>query len=202
MGLAMRHRNEYGERMRSSAKELFLPDTKLVEESLEAVRPILSPAFLNHSVRTFLRGKAFGEARKMVFDEEMFAVAALFHDIGLFPGQRESRTAFQIAGSRMADRFLVERAKAESFRRAIADSIDYHMQPMPRWHLGSIVGLMQIGAWMDLTGIRFWSLPKEARLELKQFPRLGVDLEFPRLLISTFTSFRSVAGLMFPGRFR
>jgi hypothetical protein len=41
-----------------------------------------SPALLNHSVRSYLWGVTYGIAHGIAFDDELYYVSALLHDIG------------------------------------------------------------------------------------------------------------------------
>ena len=84
----------------------------------------------------------------------------------------------------------------------LVDAIDLHMQLLPRWSRGNVAGLLQVGAWMDVTMLRRWSIREEARAIARVHPRAGLDLEFPRRLLGTLTSFGACAGLLLPERFR
>jgi hypothetical protein len=52
------------------------------------VSAVLSPTVLNHSLSAFLLGGAHARRFAIDFDEEGFYLAALFYDLGLFPGHR------------------------------------------------------------------------------------------------------------------
>ena len=44
------------------------------------------------------------------------------------------------------------------------------MQMLPKWQKGPTVGLLQVGAWMDVTGLRQWSVSREAREIAEAYP--------------------------------
>ncbi len=178
------------------------PDTALAREGRAIVSAVLSPAVLNHSLRAFLLGGAHARRSGIDFDDEGLYLAALFHDLGLFPGHRAAGEAFQLASSRELRVFLESHGVPAARIGALTDAIDFHMQLLPRWSRGNVAGLMQVGAWMDVTMLRRWSVRKEARDIARAYPREGIDLEFPRRLLATFTSLAACGGLLLPERFR
>jgi hypothetical protein len=178
------------------------PDTNLGREGRAIVSTVLSPAVLNHSLRAFLLGQAYAHRFGVDFDDEGLYLAALFHDLGLFPGHRAPGQAFQLASSRELKSFLEAHNVPAARIRSLGEAIDFHMQLLPRWSRGNVAGLMQVGAWMDVTMLRRWSVRKEARAVAHAYPREGIDLEFPRRLLGTFTSLGACAGLLLPERFR
>jgi hypothetical protein len=73
------------------------------------------------------------------------------------------------------------------------------MQLLPRWSKGPVVGLLQVGAWMDASKFRSGSVEPGliARIET-EFPRSAFDTEFRARLIASFGSLRACARLVFP----
>jgi hypothetical protein len=179
-----------------------VPDTTLAREGRAIVSAVLSPAVLNHSLRAFLLGGAYARRFGIDFDDEGLYLAALFHDMGLFPGHRGPGQAFQLASSRELKTFLEAQNVPAARIRPLVDAIDFHMQLLPRWSRGNVAGLMQVGAWMDVTMLRRPAVRREARAIAQAYPREGIDLEFPRALLGTFTSFAACGGLLRPERFR
>lgn len=175
-----------------------LPDTTIVEEALSILKRAATPAVVNHSIRSYLLGATYARHRGLDFDEEGLATAAAFHDLGLCTDYRDPRAPFQFVGSRELRRFLCARGVEPARIEPLAEAIDYHMQMLPRWSKGNVVGLLQVGAWMDITGLRRWNVRKEAKEIEAVYPRAGIGMEFNKLLLRSIGSVRSCIGLMLP----
>jgi hypothetical protein len=61
-----------------------------------------SPALLNHCVRSYLWGTMYGTAHEIAFDDELYYVSALLHDIGLTEAFDSHRLPFENAGGHLA----------------------------------------------------------------------------------------------------
>jgi hypothetical protein len=178
---------------------LALPDTRLVREARALIEAAAPPAIVNHSVRAYLLGKAYAARRAVEVDPEDLCLAALFHDLGLCAGQGDPGAPFTFASSRRLRAFLAERGVAPARAGPLADAIDYHMQLFPRWSKGPAAGLLQVGAWMDVTLRKRWSIRAEARAIARAFPRAGIDWRFPWALARSLRSPRACVGLLAPG---
>ncbi len=179
-----------------------LPDTSLVQEARGILERAASPTLVHHSLRTFLLGRAYGRARGLDYDEEGLLLAALFHDLGFCPEHRNGKLPFQVVGSRALRKFLADQGADPQRISPLVDAIDFHMQMWPRWSKGNEAGLLQVGAWMDVTGLRRWSLRHEARAIEHAHPRHGIGFRFYGFLFASFGSVGSCVGTMFPGSFR
>jgi hypothetical protein len=180
----------------SEASIVELPDTQLCREGLALARAALPQAIVDHSIRTFLLGRAYAKRRALSFDEEDLALGAIFHDLGLTK-RKESRAPFTRRSSEELREFLGTRGVLDERAQTIAEAIDFHMQLFPRWSRGNVVGLLQVGAWMDLARLRRFGVRREARIIERAYPRGGVDLAFYPLLARTFSGLESVLGLFF-----
>lgn len=179
-----------------------LPDTPLVREA-QAILERAAPATLvAHSLRTFMYGRAYGQRQGIDHDDEDLLLAALFHDLGFCPEHRNPRLPFQIVGSRALRQFLADKGTDPQRISPLVDAIDFHMQLWPRWSRGGVVGLLQVGAWMDITGLRRWGIRREARAIEGAHPRDGIRLRFYGFLFGSFGSVGSCVGTLFPGRYR
>ncbi len=179
--------------------ETRLPDTWLTREAYEAANSAAPLALLHHSIRVYLLGKLYAREKRIDFDDEGLYLAALFHDLGLCPAYWDGSRAFQLNGGRALRRFLGERRVPPERAAALGDAVDFHMLPFPRWSKGSVAGLLQIGAWMDIARLRAWGRRDSIRDVEATYPRLGIGLKFPRMVLGSIGSPRSCLGLMFPG---
>lgn len=178
------------------------PDTRLVTEARALAEQVVPVPVLNHSVRTFRLAAAYAAGRRIDFDAEGLAVAALFHDFGLCAGHADPTRPFTVASSRALRHFLEERDVAAERIERLVDAILFHMQVWPRWSKGPETGLLQIGAWMDVTGLRRWSVWREAAAIGREHPRAGFDLAFPIALAKHAWRPRACLGLLLPGTVR
>jgi hypothetical protein len=179
-----------------------LPDTALVLEARGILERAAPPTLVQHSLRTFLLGRAYGRLRSIDYDEEGLLLAALFHDLGFCPEHRNRRLPFQVVGSRALREFLADQGTDPQRISPLVDAIDFHMQMWPRWSKGNAAGLLQVGAWMDVTGLRRWSVRHDARIIERAHPRHGIGFRFYGFLLGSFGSLGSCVGTMFPGSFR
>jgi hypothetical protein len=175
-----------------------LPDTALVREARALVTAALDEGVLHHSLRAFHLGKVYAERRAIRFDEEELCLAALFHDLGLAPGRRPPKVAFTLAGSLALARFLDERGASRDRVARVTDAVDFHMQLLPRWSKGPAAGLLQIGAWMDVTGLRRGAIASEARAIEEALPAGDFRGDFNRRLLRTLDSTAACLGLLLP----
>src|SRR5689334_23087910 len=79
----------------------MFPVTPAAEAALSVATRFCSPALLNHCVRSYLWGAMYGTAHGIAFDDELYYVAALLHDIGLteaFDSHRLFTFCWLIAG--------------------------------------------------------------------------------------------------------
>jgi HD domain len=179
-----------------------LPDTKLVREALGIATRALPLPLLRHSLRAYLLGEAYATATGRAHDQEDLCLAALFHDVGLTPEHRRAGLPFTFGGSNALARFLEERDVAAERVAPLVDAIDFHLQLLPRWSKGNVAGLLQVGAWMDVYGLRRRTVAREAARVAALLPREGFTGLFHRNLVSTLRSPSACLGLLFPASFR
>lgn len=187
-----------------SADELVtaLPDTPLVREAREVIEKAAPRQLVDHSIRSFLFGRAYGRARGIDCNEEDLLVAALFHDLGFCPDYRDPRSPFPVVGSRAMRAFLTERGVAADRIAPMVDAIDFHMRMRLQIARGPAAALLQAGAWMDITGLRRGRVRGQARAIEAAYPRGDIRTRFYRLLFGSFGSVGACVGVFFPGRYR
>ena len=175
-----------------------LPDTPLVTEAMRIVQNDLTTEVLRHSQRAFLLGRAYAKSKRIAFDEEDLLLAALFHDLGLSDAHADPTRAFTEIGAEQVQGFMAARADRTRGAR-LADAISFHMQLLPRWSKGPVAGLLQVGAWMDASGLRKRTVSRETLAEVQAaFPRVGFDAEFRRRFKRSLGSPRACLRLLCP----
>src|ERR1700685_2425225 len=78
------------------------PQTPVGTAALSVGTRFYSPALLNHCVRSYLWGAMYGAAHGIAFDDELYYVSALLHDIALTDAFDSHRVAFEEAGGDLA----------------------------------------------------------------------------------------------------
>src|SRR5262249_60019357 len=63
-----------------------VPDSPLINESLEYARKLSEPYLFNHAVRSWLFAVKIGHLKRIDYDPEVVAVGTILHDIGLTAG--------------------------------------------------------------------------------------------------------------------
>ncbi|HEY8072624.1 MAG TPA: HD domain-containing protein [Labilithrix sp.] len=180
---------------------MSLPDTALVREAQGIVGRALPAPILAHSLRTFRLAEAYARATSRQHDEEGLCLAALFHDLGLALGAPS--LPFQVASSRALVHFLEERGVPAERITPLADAIDFHLALLPRWSLGAEVGLLQVGAWMDVYGLRRRRVREEAARIDAEHPRVGFSTAFHRALFASIVRAPlACVGMLAPGPWR
>ena len=149
------------------------PDTPVCIAALELAREY-SPTFLfNHVMRSFAFGRAAGALQGAQYDEEMFFLGAVLHDLGLverFIGAER----FEIDGADAAAEFLSRQGYADYKIAVIWDAIALHTTLAVPQRKQPEIALVQLGAGIDVGAVpRALLSPEFVEIVLGEFPRLG-----------------------------
>jgi predicted hydrolase (HD superfamily) len=107
-----------------------LPDTMLVKQTLEYINDVHKEPLRNHCLRAYVIGDIFGQAEKLHYDKELYAVSALLHDLGLednFCCLHQGIDCFAIEGAKVAGDFLKEKSVSAEKVKIVEDAIAYHL---------------------------------------------------------------------------
>ena len=85
----------------------MFPETPAAAGVLSVATRFCSPALLNHSIRSYLWETMYGPAHGIAFDDELYYVSALLHDIGLTEPFDSHKLPFEDAGGSLARVFGV-----------------------------------------------------------------------------------------------
>jgi hypothetical protein len=138
----------------------------------------------HHSRRVFLFGALQGQRRGLDPDLELLYVGAMFHDIGLTSGYRDSQLRFEVDGANAAEKFLRDRGLDDAAVRTVWLSIALHTTPGVPEFLDPEIALVTAGVETDVLGIGRDDLPDEVRsLVTAAHPRP----DFKRRILQAFT---------------
>ena len=141
---------------------ITIPDSPLVRDVTEYIRDVENDLLFDHSRRVFLFGALQGKRRGLDPDLELLYVGAMFHDVGLTAGHRESMLRFEVDGANAARDFLLARGADERTVRKVWLSIALHTTPGVPEFLDPEIALVTAGVETDVLGIGRDDLSEEA----------------------------------------
>jgi len=126
-----------------------LPDTKTVRDAAAHVRALVHPQIYNHSIRTYLLGaEAARRDGETDLDDEIFCVAALFHDSGT-ADEYNGPARFEIEGADAAAEFLSDRGFDADAVDAAWQAIALHTTPGIPERRGAIPHYLRTGVMIE-----------------------------------------------------
>src|SRR5690606_26271136 len=149
------------------------PDTPICQAALELARDHSPPFLFNHVMRSFAFGRAAGALQAAQYDEEMYFLGAVLHDLGLVErfigGDR-----FEIDGADAAADFLSRQRYADKKIAVIWDAIALHTTLGIPQRKQPEIALVQLGAGIDVGAVpRSLLSPEFVEIVLSEYPRLG-----------------------------
>lgn len=142
--------------------DIVVPDTALVHDITAFIRETEDDLLFSHSRRVFLFGALQGRRRGLEPDLELLYAGAMFHDIGLTEGYRDSMLRFEVDGANAARDFLRERGVDEAKIRKVWLGIALHTTPGVPEFLDPEIALVTAGVETDVLGIGRDDLSPEA----------------------------------------
>lgn len=178
---------------------LRLPETELAHAALEWARAVEPEYLLNHSVRSYLFGRAV--ARPGIdYDDELLFLATVLHDVGLTP-EGDGQQRFEVDGADAAVRFLSARGLSEERAEIVWDAIALHTSIGIANRKRPEVALAYAGIGIDVSKRGAEQLPPGfAESVFEAYPRLGCKRELIEAVIHVSHNRPSKAPpLTFPG---
>jgi HD domain len=178
--------------------DLSLPQTELADAALRFAREHEPEYLLNHSVRSYLFGRALGTG--LDYDDELLFLAAVLHDIGLTPaGDGDQR--FEVDGADAATRFLLANGLTEQRAEIVWDSIALHTSIGIANRKRPEIALANAGIGIDVSKRGANRLPDGlAEVVFEAYPRLDCKRELTESVIANAHGRPSKAPpLTFPG---
>jgi hypothetical protein len=155
-------------------KETALPETPGVLACHALVASLGPPALVGHAVRTYVWGTLLGLRDGLRWDREVFAAAALLHDLAL-ARRRHEFTCFAHDGAEQALQVLEGEAFDPARRAVVAEAVCLHLRIEVPVSLGVEAHLVHAGSGLDVVGRRRGELSPPLRdAVLARHPRLDL----------------------------
>ncbi len=162
-----------------------IPDGRLPQKAVDLAFRVSPDVVRTHVMRTFVFGSLAGKAQNLHYDEELFFLGAVLHDLGLTPELRSTQR-FEVAGADAADRFLKDQGVSPERREIIWDAIALHTSIEIASRKRPEIALVHIGAGVDVLGIGLDALPPALVAEtLEALPRHDFKNTFLSTLVET-----------------
>jgi hypothetical protein len=159
--------------------DIVVPHTSATTAALEVATSFCSPALLNHSVRSYLWGAAWGTMAGIDFDRELLYVAAILHDVGLVPEFDNYQQSFEVTSGHVAVVFAAGAGWPQSRRIRLAEVVVRHMWREVKVDDDPEGHLLELATGVDITGHRIDDYPTSLRAAvLDRYPRAGLSSEF------------------------
>ena len=163
-----------------------IPDTSIVQQAMQLCQEVSSASLANHCLRTYFWGAILGQRDHIRYDEELFVVAALLHDLGLTPayhGKDPTAQCFAVEGGRAAAQFAAKAGWNEQHCNQVYEAIVRHLNLQVALEEGAEAHLIQAGAALDVIGLRYRQIsPETVKAVLQRYPRLGFKQELDTLM--------------------
>lgn len=157
------------------------PDTRAAKAAEAHCRETSDPYLVNHCLRTYLWGRVLGAQARLSFDEELFYVASLLHDLGLTQSYAERPTGvpcFAVRGASGARQLVQEAGWSAERQEKVAEAITLHVNVSVGLEHGPEAHLLNMSTALDVTGLRYWEIHQAtADAIVNRVPRLGMKKE-------------------------
>ena len=177
----MFHRAGIGQTGGVNLDDVPQPDTAAAGAAVEVATTYCSPALLNHCLRSYVWGAAYGMRQGIDFDAELLYVSAMLHDIGLVKEFDSHTVPFEDAGGHVAWVFGAGAGWPVQRRVRAAEVVVRHMWDQVDVDVDPEGHLLRIATSLDISGSRADQWPAEFRAEVvRRYPRLSLGEEFLR----------------------
>ena len=177
---------------RIDLNSIRIPDTRDARDAFELCVEN-SPVFLvNHCLRTYLWGALLAAGEQLHYDEELFYVASLLHDLGLTNTYqcRGNCCCFAAQGALTAQQFAHDHHWPETRQHALSSAICLHLNVDVSQTQGIEAHLLHVGANLDVTGARYNRIHPLTRNDvLERHPRTGFKTKMSSLMQEEATIF-------------
>jgi cyanamide hydratase family protein with HD domain len=157
----------------------MFPQTPAATAALSIATRFYSPALLNHCLRSYLWGAKYGHAHDIAFDDELYYVSAMLHDIGLTDAFDSHVLPFEEAGGDVAWVFGIAAGWSTDRATRATEIIVQHMRAEVSAATDPESHLLQVATSWDVVGRRPEEFSSETRADIiARHPRLTFGTEF------------------------
>jgi hypothetical protein len=162
-----------------------LPDSALAQKAVGLAFRVSPPVVWTHVLRTFVFGALVGQAQKLRYDEELFFLASVLHDLGL-TAEFRGAARFEVVGADAADTFLKKENVSAERRDIIWDAIALHTSVGIASRKRPEIALVHIGAGIDVLGLDLDKLPPALVAQtIEVLPRHDFNKAFFNVVVET-----------------
>src|ERR1700678_2742147 len=162
-----------------------IPDSALAQKAADLAFQVSPTVVWTHVVRTFVFGALVGRAQNLRYDEELFFLASVLHDLGLTAEFRGAQR-FEAVGADAADAFLKDQGVGAERREIIWDAIALHTSVGIASRKRPEIALVHLGAGLDVIGRGLDNLPKNLVAEtIEALPRHNFNNAFFKVIVDT-----------------
>lgn len=155
------------------------PSTPAALAAVSVATRFYSPALFNHCVRSYLWGASYAAAHGITFDDELYFVSAMLHDLALTDPFDSHRVSFEEAGGDLAWVFGIASGWPAQRAARAEEIIVLHMRDDVAAAVDPESHLLQVATAWDVAGRRPEEFaPDDRTVVLAQYPRLGFGEEF------------------------
>jgi hypothetical protein len=137
-----------------------IPDSKLAVAALDLVKAESHASIYKHVLRTFVFGALAARAEGIRFDEELFFLGAVLHDLGLTERFGVSPGRFEVVGADAAQSYLAGEGVSAERAAIVWEAIALHTSNGIALRRTPEVVLVHIGASIDVLGLGLEKLPR------------------------------------------
>jgi len=162
-----------------------VPDSAIARKAVDLATRVSSDVVRTHVLRTFVFGSLVGKAQGLRYDEELFFLGAVLHDLGL-TAEFRSTDRFEVVGADAADKFLKGEGVSAEHREIVWDAIALHTSSGIASRKRPEIALVHIGAGIDVLGLQLDKLPPAlVAATLEALPRHDFKNAFFATLVET-----------------
>jgi pimeloyl-ACP methyl ester carboxylesterase len=162
-----------------------IPDSPLAQKAVDLAFRVSPAVVWTHVLRTFVFGALVGRAQNLRYDEELFFLASVLHDLGLTTEFRGTER-FEVVGADAAAAFLKDQGVNDERRAIIWDAIALHTSVGIASRKRPEIALVHIGAGIDVLGLELNKLPPTLVAQtIEALPRHDFNKAFFSVLVDT-----------------
>jgi hypothetical protein len=162
-----------------------IPDSKLSVAALDLVKIESHASIHKHVLRTFVFGTLAARAEGIGFDEELFFLGAVLHDLGLTERFGAPAGRFEVVGADAAELYLSGEGVAAERAAVVWEAIALHTSNGIALRRAPEVAFVHIGVSIDVLGLGLEKLPPAVvEQTIEALPRDNFKKVFVEALVS------------------